>query len=76
MAATISTEPQLPSRRDSLFSLPVATKLNPSRMYTALPGGRGFILATSASTKAPAPFRLAVITGWQSLFAQPAGTSR
>jgi dipeptidyl aminopeptidase/acylaminoacyl peptidase len=71
MAATITTEPELAvTSRDSLFSLPVATLANPSRMYSALPGGRGFILATSASSKAPAPFRLGVITGWQSLFAR------
>jgi serine/threonine-protein kinase len=77
MAATIATEPTLAVvKRDSLFSIPVVTGANPSRIYTALPGSRQFLLATTSNTRAPTRYRIAVITGWQALLEPPQAAKR
>ncbi|MDZ4674624.1 MAG: protein kinase, partial [Gemmatimonadota bacterium] len=66
MAATIGQIPALAVvRRDSLLS---ADFLEDGLNVTALPDQRGFIAAVGAERRALVPFRLDVITNWQSLF--------
>ena len=66
MAAAITEQPTVAvTRRDSLFTASVATDgLN----VGVLPDGRGFVAALDPERQVALPYRLTLITNWQSLF--------
>jgi hypothetical protein len=76
MSASITETPSLSvTRRDSLFSMSmVSDGLN----LDVMPGGRGFVTVLGRDARSDSPFRLAVISNWQSQFAKPtaAATTR
>ena len=69
MAATITESPLAVTRRDSLFT---ASLVPDGLNLDVLPGGRGFIGAVGQDQR-QSPYRLGVISNWQSRLARPAG---
>ena len=65
MAASITERPELAvTRRDSLFAANIA---GDGVGYAVLPDGQRFI-ATLGPPRREGPYRIAVISNWQSLF--------
>lgn len=74
IAASITDSPLAVTRRDSVYT---ASLLPDGLNLAVLPGGRGFIAAVDRDARRDSPYRLAVLSNWQTLFAKPsAGRSR
>ena len=70
MAATVTEQPTVAvTRRDTVFQS-ATNALN----YSPTPDGRGFVV-TDGGTRVASPYRLMVISNWQSLFIRPASVS-
>jgi eukaryotic-like serine/threonine-protein kinase len=68
MSASITDEPELAvTRRDSVVH---ATIVSEGTNYAVMPEGSGFIAALGSPARPVNPFRLGVISNWQSLFSK------